>query len=78
VAAAVATGGRAVLKVSTDQGDRLFYWHAGVRIPLTLPTNWSLSDVVEITDTGYVLANLQGGGGDVPQTRPAVWRVPTP
>jgi hypothetical protein len=77
VAAAVATGGRAVLRVSTDQGDRLYYWRDGVRTPLTLPTNWSLLDIVEITETGYILANLQGGGGDVPQTRPAVWRVPT-
>jgi hypothetical protein len=74
VAAAVASGGRAVLRVSTDQGDRLYYWHDGVRTRLTLPAGWSLVDVVEITDTGYVLANLQG---DAPQTRPAVWRVPT-
>jgi hypothetical protein len=74
---AVATGGRAVLRVSTDQGERLFYWHNGVRTPLRLPTNWSVANGVELTDTGYVLANLQGGRGDVPQARPAVWRVPT-
>ena len=54
-----ATGGRVVIAATTaGQGDRLFHWRDGVRPPLTAPSGWSVSDVVELTDTGYVLANL--------------------
>jgi hypothetical protein len=76
-AVAVATGGRVVIEATTAQGDRLFHWRNGVRTPLTVPAGWSVSDVVELTDTGYVLANLGRVVDDVVQSRPAVWRVPT-
>jgi hypothetical protein len=76
-AMAVASGGRVVIRAYTSQGQRLFHWRDGVRTPLTIPAGWSVSDVVELTDTGYVLANLARVVDDVTQTRPAVWRVPT-
>jgi hypothetical protein len=76
-AVAVATGGRVVIEATTAAGDRLFLWRDGVRTPLRLPSGWSVSDVVELTDTGYVLANLTRIVDDVVQSRPAVWRVPT-
>jgi hypothetical protein len=76
-AMAVATGGRVVIEATTAQGERLFHWRGGVRTPLTVPSGWSVSNVVELTDTGYVLANLDRIVGNVAQSRPAVWRVPT-
>jgi hypothetical protein len=76
-AAAVASGGTAVLRVLTADGPRLYLWRDGVRTPLTLPAGWGVAEVVELTDTGYVLANLTRTVNGSQRTRPAVWRVPT-
>jgi hypothetical protein len=73
VSVAVATGGRAVVRATLQDGaSRLVLWQQGVRTPLALPAGWSLAKVVELTDTGVVVANLTGPDG---RRRPAVWRT---
>jgi hypothetical protein len=55
--AAVATGGRMVVRVEGDDGvTRLFLWDDGVRTPLAIPAGWTLENVVELTETGLVVA----------------------
>jgi hypothetical protein len=75
-AAAVSTGGGAVLRVATAGGSRLYHWRDGVRTPLTLPAGWDVAEVLELTDTGYVLANLTRVVNGTERHRPAVWRLP--
>ena len=73
-AVAVATGGRAVLRVVRSDGSvALYLWRDGVRTPLTLPPGWQVADVVAMNDLGEVLANLTSADGT--RTRPAVWHT---
>jgi hypothetical protein len=73
-AVAVASGGRAVLAATQADGSvRLYRWQYGVRTPLTVPDGWRVSTVVELSETGDVLANLVAGDGVT--LRPAVWRT---
>lgn len=70
-AVAVATRGRVVVVATTSDGTRLPYlWSNGARTPLPLPVGWALRTVVELTDNGLVLANVQNAAGAV---RPVVW-----
>lgn len=70
-AVAVARGGRAVIRgYLQDGGSRLYLWQRGTRTPLPIPAGWTLSEVVEMTDRGIVLANLTNADG---QRRPVVW-----
>jgi hypothetical protein len=73
VGAAVATGGRMVVRAQGYDGvARLFLWDDGVRTPLAIPAGWQLESVVELTETGLVVANLGNGAGAVV---PAAWQV---
>jgi hypothetical protein len=74
VAGAVASGGRAVLSVTSSDGSVRYYrWRDGVRTPLTVPAGWRVSNVVEMNDRGDVLANLVAADGVT--FRPAVWHT---
>jgi hypothetical protein len=72
-AAAIASRDRVVLVATTTDGASVPYlWSNGVRTPLTLPAGWTLRNVVELTDAGVVLANVQNAAGDI---KPVVWRT---
>ena len=46
-----------VVRVEGDDGvTRLFLWDDGVRTPLAIPAGWTLENVVELTETGLVVA----------------------
>jgi hypothetical protein len=70
--AAVATGGRMVIQSETATGPTLSLWRNGARTPLTLPTGWKPSQVIEFTDTGLILAVATDTSG---ASRPVVWDV---
>jgi hypothetical protein len=72
VGAAVATGGRMVIRAETAAGPALSLWRHGVRTPLTLPAGWTARHVVELTDAGLLVAVVANATG---VTRPAVWDV---
>jgi hypothetical protein len=72
VGAAVATGGRMVIRAETAAGPALSLWRRGVRTPLTLPAGWTARQVVELTDTGLLVAVVENAAG---VTRPAVWAL---
>jgi hypothetical protein len=74
VGAAVATGGRMVVRADGDDGvARLFLWDEGTRTALTLPAGRTLDAVVELTEAGVVAADARDAAGTVV---PAVWQVP--
>jgi hypothetical protein len=72
VGEAVATHGRMVIRAETGTGPTLSLWRRGVRTPLTLPAGWTARQIVELTDTGLLVAVAQNTAG---ATRPAVWDV---
>ncbi len=72
-ATAVASRGRAVIQASAADGSRtLWVWSHGTRTQLALPAGWTLDKVIEMTDTGLVLANVRRADGAI---RPVVWRT---
>jgi hypothetical protein len=75
-AVAVATGGRAVVITSLQDSSQLAYlWHGGFRTPLAIPSGWTLHNIVELTDSGLVLGNLQNAAGTV---QPVIWQTGAP
>jgi len=76
-AVAVASGGRAVLLVTTTAGVQMPYlWRDGVRTPLRVPAGWKVDGIVELTDSGLVVGNLASADGQ--RVRPVVWRTAAP
>lgn len=73
-AVAVASGGRAVLLVTTAAGRVPYLWRDGVRTPLRVPTGWAVDSIVELTDAGLVVGNVVRADGQ--RVRPVVWRTP--
>ncbi|MCL9795418.1 hypothetical protein [Frankia sp. AgKG'84/4] len=72
-AVALASRGRAVVVArAADGASTPWLWSNGARTPLALPAGWALRDVVEMTDTGLVLANVRNSEGAV---RPVLWRT---
>ncbi|MCK9896851.1 hypothetical protein [Frankia sp. AgB32] len=72
-AVAVASRGRAVVVATTADGvSTPWLWSNGARTPLALPAGWTLRNVVEMTDSGLILANVRNSDGAV---RPVVWRT---
>jgi hypothetical protein len=72
VGVAVANGGRMVIRAETGTGPALSLWRHGVRTPLTLPAGWTVRHLIELTDTGLLVAVAGNASG---ATRPAVWNV---
>ena len=72
-AVAVASGGRAVLLVTTTAGPVPYLWQDGTRTPLRVPAGWTVSGIVELTESGLVVGNLTSTDGQ--QVRPVVWRT---
>ncbi|HST84429.1 MAG TPA: hypothetical protein VLL08_22010 [Kineosporiaceae bacterium] len=70
--AAVATGARMVIQAETEAGPTLSLWRNGARTPLTLPTGWKPSQVIEYTETGLILGVATDAAG---ASRPVVWDV---
>jgi hypothetical protein len=56
----------------TDGTTTLSLWHDGARTPIRLPAGWTLTSVVELTERGLLIANLQDTSGTV---RPAAWHL---
>jgi hypothetical protein len=65
---AVATGGRMVIRSNTG----ISFWHRGRVTPLRLPAEYGLARVVELTDLGLLVAEVQAPNGPL---RPAVWSL---
>jgi hypothetical protein len=70
--AAVASGGRVVIRVtSADGAQRWYLWRDGSRRELTVPDGWTVRDIVELTATGLLVGNVTREDRSV---RPIVWR----
>ena len=70
---AVARGGRMVIQAKDADGTaHLSLWRDGIRTPLPAPDGWTVTSVVELTDAGLLVANVQNTTGTV---RPAVWNL---
>jgi hypothetical protein len=72
---AAASGNRMVISARHEDGtNRLSLWDDGVRTPLTAPRGWNVTplSVIELTDAGLLVANVQNAAGVV---RPAAWRL---
>jgi hypothetical protein len=68
-----ARGGRMViLAEGTDGRNRMSLWRNGVRTALPAPSGWTVRSVVELTEHGLLIANVQDEAGTV---RPAAWHV---
>ncbi len=68
-----ADGGRMVILARHEDGtSRLSLWDDGVRIRLSTPRGWDVTSVVELTDAGLLVANVQNAAGVV---RPAAWNL---
>lgn len=66
-----ANGGRMVIRTEGDDGSiRLSLWRDGVRKQLSAPAGWSVVSVVELTESGLLIANVRDAAGTV---RPASW-----
>jgi hypothetical protein len=72
-AVAVASGGRAVLLVTTTAGSVPYLWRDGIRTPLRVPAGWKVDAIVELTDGGLVVGNISSADGQ--RVRPVVWRT---
>ncbi|WP_229070129.1 hypothetical protein [Actinoplanes sp. DH11] len=70
---AAARGGRMVILAETgDGGNRMTLWRNGTRTPLPAPAGWNVRSVVELTDAGLLIANVQDAAGTI---RPAAWNL---
>ena len=47
-------------------------WRNGARTALPAPRGWTVRSVVELTEAGLLIANVQDEAGTV---RPAAWRL---
>jgi len=66
-----AGGGRMVIRAQGDDGStRLSLWRDGVRTPLSAPRGWSVDSVLELSESGLLIANVRDAAGTV---RPAAW-----
>jgi hypothetical protein len=73
--AAVATGGRAVIRGQSEgQADRYYFWKAGVRQSLDAPAGWKVSGIVGLTETGLVVGNVTRPD-DATRAQPIIWRT---
>jgi hypothetical protein len=54
-------------------GQDLWAWHQGRVIPLTIPSGYTLVNVVALTPLGLAVANLQDAVG---LSHPAAWQIP--
>jgi hypothetical protein len=54
-------------------GQDLWAWHHGKVIPLTIPSGYTLVNVVALTPRGLAVANLQDAAG---LSHPAAWQIP--
>ncbi|MEU7904242.1 hypothetical protein [Actinoplanes sp. NPDC049118] len=74
--AVAASGGRMVILAELeDGGSRLSLWRNGNRTELPAPRGWSVSSVVELTESGVLVANVRDAAGT---TRPAAWNLGRP
>ncbi|MDI6105580.1 hypothetical protein QLQ12_44075 [Actinoplanes sp. NEAU-A12] len=70
---AVADGGRMVILARHEDGSsRLSLWDDGARTRLSTPRGWDVTSIVELTDAGLLVANVQNAEGVV---RPAAWNL---
>ncbi|MBB2947648.1 hypothetical protein FB565_007419 [Actinoplanes lutulentus] len=70
---AVANGRRMVILADGADGtNRLSLWHDGVRTELPAPRGWTIRSVVELTESGVLIANVQDAAGTI---RPAAWSL---
>ncbi|MBL7253012.1 hypothetical protein [Paractinoplanes lichenicola] len=70
---AAASGGRVIVRAEREDGSLSYsLWHNGVRTALTAPAGWTISNVVELTDAGLLVANVRNADG---VTRPAAWKL---
>ncbi|GAA1654590.1 hypothetical protein [Actinoplanes couchii] len=68
-----ATGARMVILADGADGTpQMSLWHNGARTPLPSPPGWTIRSVVELTDTGLIIANVQNPDGTI---RPAAWKL---
>ncbi|GID28723.1 hypothetical protein [Paractinoplanes brasiliensis] len=70
---AAASGGRVIVRAERSDGSVCYsLWRNGVRTPLAAPAGWSISNVVELTDAGLLVANVRNEAGTL---RPAAWQL---
>lgn len=55
-----------------DGVSRLSLWDAGVRTRLSTPRGWNVTEVIEFTEAGLLVANARNAAGVV---RPIAWRL---